>query len=416
MTEPDAPPPRDPMPSLPPRRGVRSWSLAAVLSLLLITGWAMFLAVAPAPEVLPPPAPIAAPSPENAAPPPSNQVRLLAWRNAIDADVLAGFAADSGLKVVVDGYDTNEELLARAQSGDAAYDVLLVSGVGLKALADQDLLQPLVRADLANARNIDPGLAARTAIYDKGNTRSVPILWGTIGLGFNAGLLAERLGPASPDSWAALFDPANAAKLADCGIQVIDSPTGVFPIALTYLGLPADSGKVEDTDAASRLWEAIRPSITKFSSEDIIDNLGGGTVCMALATSGDVYQARDKARTAGLAHDIRYVLPKEGTVVWYDLLAIPKSTSTTANGLRFIDYLLRPEVAARLTNAKGFGNAVLGSALYVKPEIKSDSALTPDLDALRMVDEISPTPEAVALRNRFWQLINAPGAAPAPKP
>ncbi len=400
----------------PGRRRFRSWTLAFVLSLILIAGWATFLAVAPTPDVLPQ-APVAA-SPPAGAPTPTNQIRLLAWSNAIDADVLKDFNAETGIKVVVDHYDTNEQLLDEAAAGRITQDIVLASGVGLKALADQNLLQPIARADLTNGRNIDPAMAARTAIYDGGNAHSIPILWGTIGLGFNAAKVSERLGADNaPDSWAALFDPANAAKLQDCGIQVIDSPTGVFPIALTYLGLPPGSAKIEDTDAATRLWETIRPSITKFSSEDIIDNLAAGNVCLALATSGDVYQARGKARAAGLANDIRYVLPKEGTVVWYDLLAVPKTAANAANALRFIDYLLRPEVAARLTNSKGFGNAVSGSALYVKPEIKSDSGLMPDLIKLRVIDELSPPPAAVALRNRFWQLINAPPAVePAAKP
>jgi len=396
-------------------RRSRSWALGAVLSLVLIAAWATFLAVAPTPDAIAPappaPVPVAEPTP-----PPSNQVRLLAWRNAIDADVLAAFTADTTLKVIVDGYDTNEELAKMISSGGAAHDVALVSGVGFKMLADQNLLQPLPMASLSNARNVDPALMNRAALYDPGNTRSVVILWGTIGLAYNANELRNRIGADAPvDSWSVLFDPVQAARLTDCGIQVIDSPTGVFPIALTYLGLPADSAKIEDTDAAARLWENIRPSIAKFSSQDIIDNLASGKVCLAMATSGDAYQARNKARTAGIATDIRYVLPKEGTVVWYDLLAIPKSSTSTANALRFIDYLLRPEVAARLTNAKGFANAVTGSALYVKPEIKADAGLSPDLAKLpKIVEEMAPAPAAVALRNRFWQLINAPGEAPRP--
>jgi putrescine transport system substrate-binding protein len=137
-----------------------------------------------------------------------------------------------------------------------------------------------------------------------------------------------------------------------------------------------------------------------------------------MATSGDAFQARGKARTAGLANDIRYALPKEGTVVWYDFLAIPKNAANANNALRLIDYMLRPEVAARLTNAKGFGNAVMGAALYVKPEIKTDAALSPDLATLpNVIEELSPSPAAVALRNRFWQLINSPeGSAKAPAP
>ncbi len=402
-------------PPRPMSRRIRSRVLGGVLSLILVTGWAMFLAVAPTPESLPPPAPAITPS-ASLTPPPSNQVRLLAWRNAIDADVLAGFAADTGIKIVVDGYDTNEELMALSPES-ITQDVVLLSGVGLKALAARGDLRPLDKSEFANARNIDPAFLTRTATYDAGNAHAIPLLWGTIGLGFNAAKISERLGAdAALDSWAALFDPAKAAKLADCGIQVIDSPTSVFPIALTYLGLPANSDKVEDTDAATRAWESIRPSIAKFSSLDIIDNLAAGHICLTLATSGDVYQARAKARMAGLVADIRYVLPKEGTVLWYDFVSVPKASVNTANAFRLIDYLLRPEVAARLTNSKGFANAVLGSALYVKPEIKSDTALSPDITTLRMTEEMAPAPAAMALRNRFWQLINAPAGKPAAAP
>lgn len=410
MSDSNATPPPPPVRS---SRRFRSWALGVVLSLVLITGWAMFLAVAPTPESVPASAPVVVATPEaETGTPPANQVRLLAWRNAIDADVLAGFASDTGLKVVVDGYDTTEELEAMAAAGRITQDVVLLSGVGAKALLDQNLLRVIGKADVANVKNVDPILAARTAVYDVGNAHTIPILWGTIGLAYNAAKISERLGPdAALESWATLLDPAKAAKLANCGIQVIDSPTGVFPIALKYLGLPPESAKVEDTDAAARLWENIRPSVTKFSSQDIIDNLASGQICLAMATSGDAFQARTKARTAGLANDIRFVLPKEGAVVWYDLLALPKVAANSANGLRLIDYMLRPEVAARMTNAKGFANAVIGAALYVKPEIKSDAALVPDLAKLpNVIEEMSPSPAAVALRNRFWQLVNAPAS------
>ncbi len=396
----------------PRRRPLKSWMLGIVLSLVLIAGWATFLAVAPSPESLPPPATVSVAT-VPAGPQPSNQVRLLAWRNAIDADVLAAFAADTGIKVVVDGYDTQEQLLDLMNNGGVMQDVALLSGVGVKALVEQDQLQPIDIGSLPNGHNIDPRIAARTAIYDTGNAHSVPLLWGTIGLGYDAAKISERLGAdAAMDSWSILFDPAKAAKLADCGIQVIDSPTGVFPIALSYLGLPADSATVEDTDAATRLWEAVRPSIAKFASADVVENLASGKVCLAVATSGDTYQARGKARAAGLNSDIRYAVPKEGTVVWYDLLAIPKAAANTANGLRFIDYLMRAEVSARLTNAKGFASAITGAGLYVKPEIKADAGLIPDLAKIRVMEEMTPAPAAVALRNRFWQLINAPPASP----
>jgi putrescine transport system substrate-binding protein len=403
-------------PPTPPRdtRRLRTWSLAAVLSVILILGWAAFLTIAPPPEF----APVEAPS-VAAAPPPSNQLRVLAWRNAIDDAVLEGFTADTGIAVVIEGFDTTEQLLALASGGGITQDLVLVSGIGLKALIDQGALQPVPKAQLTNIGGLDPALAARAMTHDAGNTHAVPLLWGTIGLAFNAAMIADRLGPeAMLDSWSVLFDPAQAAKLADCGVQVIDTPTAVFPTALKYLGLPPDSAKAEDTEAAARLLENIRPSVAKFSSRDVSENLAMGRVCLAMTTSGDAFQARDKARAAGLANDIRYVVPKEAAVVWFDFLAIPKGNADTAHAVRLIDFLLRPGVAARLTNAKGFGNTVTGANLYVKPEIKTDAALLPDLATLpNVIDETAPPPAAVGLRNRFWQLINGPqDAAPKPAP
>lgn len=395
-----------PKPTLPrDTRRRRTWLLAAVLSVILILGWAAFLTVAPSPEYAPVAATSAVVSPQS-----SNQLRVLAWRNAIDAAALEGFTADTGVTVVIEGYDTTEQLLALADRGGITQDLVLVSGIGLKALIDQGALQPVPKAQLTNIGGLDAALAARAMIHNAGNTHAVPLLWGTTGLAFNAAMVAERLGPdAVLDSWSALFDPAQAAKLADCGIQVIDTPTAVFPTALKYLGLAPDSAKAEDTEAAARLLENIRPSVSRFSSQNVIENLAKGRICLAMTTSGDAFQARNAARSAGLANEIRYIVPREAAVVWYDFLAIPIGNADTTRALRLIDFLLRPDVAARLTNAKGFGNTVTGANLYVKPEIKTDAALLPDLAAIpNVIDETAPPPAAVGLRNRFWQLINGP--------
>ena len=398
--------------SSPPSQRLPAWVLAGVLSLIVLAAWAIFLQMAPAPETLPPPeAPVAATAPAAVT---THDLRLLLWRNVLPAEILAGFEAESGLKLAVETYDTNEQLSAMVDSGAFAADVAVTSGAGVKRLMTGDLLAPL--PPLAAAPGLDPAITARTGVYDPGNGHAAVVQWGTMGLVFDAAKLAERLGNIAVDSWSLLFDAEAMAKLATCGVQIVDSPAGAFPIALVHAGHPADSANAEDTETASRAWEAVRPSIGTFANAGIVNALAGGKVCFALATSGDAYQARRKAQASKETPvpDIRYVLPKEGTVVWYALVTVPKASANAAGAARFADYLLRPDVAARLSNAQGLANAVPGSTAALKADLKDDPSYMPPPAAFAaFTPEIEPSPAAAALRNRFWQLINTPPAPPA---
>ena len=408
----------------PPRGRMPSWALGAVLSLIVLAAWALFLQLAPPPETIAPAAlstsatsatpaePVAADAP--VAPAAANTLRLLLWRNVIPAEIIAGFEAESGLKVTVTAYDTTEQLGALIDAGTLAADAAVVSGAGVKRLLTADLLAPL--PPLAAAPSLDPAIIARTGVYDPGNGHAAVVQWGTLGLAFDAAKVAAALGNNAIDSWALLFDADAMAKLAACGVQIIDSPAGVFPIALTHLGRPADSASAEDTEAAARAWEAVRPSIGKFANAGIVDGLAEGKLCFALTTSGDAYQARRKAQAANSGAggpDIRYVAPKEGTVVWYALAAVPKASANPTGAAKFADYLLRPDVAARLSNAQGLANAVPASAGALKADLKEDPSYMPPPAAFAaFTPEVEPSPAAAALRNRFWQLINTPTPTP----
>lgn len=397
----------------PPRR-TPSWVLGVVLSLVLIGLWALYLTFAPVPTSR---APEAAPAAETAGG--SGTLRVLVWRRVLPAEVIAAFEAETGLKVAVDGYETLEELQALAGGGALTHDLILTSGLGLKRLTDADLLSDLSPERLANGGNLDTAVTARAQAYDPGNKHGVVAAWGTLGLAFDPAKIAARV-PAGTDldSWSLLLEPERVAKLSDCGVQIVDTPRGAFPIALRYLGLPADSGAAEDTATATRLWESVRPSISKFTATDVVESLAVGDVCLALASSGDVYQARAMIAAAGRGPEVSYVLPKEGTVAWFALYAIPKAAANPDGARKLIDYILRPEVAARATNVTGLANAVAAAALYVKPEIKNDIALMPPVERLgSFIIETDLTPEAGALRDRFWQLINTPrSAAPVSEP
>lgn len=399
--------------SKPPPRRTPSWMLGGVLSLVLVGLWALYLTFAPVPT-----ARIPEPAPTAAAGGASGALRVLVWRRILPAEVIASFEADTGLKVAVDGYETLEELQALASSGALTHDLVLTSGIGLKRLTDADLLSDLPPERLANGGNLDPAVTARVQPYDPGK-RGVVAAWGTLGLAFDPAKVSARVPAGTPlDSWSLLLAPDHVAKLSDCGVQIVDTPRGAFPIALRYLGLPADSGAAEDTETATRLWESVRPSIAKFTAADVVESLAVGDVCFALASSGDAYQARAMIAAAGRGPELRYVLPQEGTVAWFALYAIPKVAANPDGARKLIDYVLRPEVAARVTNVTGLPNAVAAAALYVKPEIKNDAALMPPVERLGdFMIETDLSPDAGALRDRFWQLINAPrSAAPETAP
>ena len=397
-------------------RRLRSIPLAAILSAALVLAWIGYLVVAPV--SVPPPPLQSPPAPTvDALPQLPDQMRILLWRDVLGPDALTAFQAESDLEVTVERYNTFQDLLAIMDGDRLTHDLVLASGVGVPTMIERKLLQLLPIDQLPRASGLDPTVLKRAEIYDSGNAYSLPFFWGTVGLAFDRAKVAERLGPdVVVDSWSLLFDPVMARALSDCGIQVVDAPGGVFPIALTHLKLPHDSAAVEDTDAAVRLWESVRSSIAKFSTSDVVENLARGDVCVAMAASGDAYQAAVKARASGATHDIVYAVPSEGTVLWHVVAAIPTMAAHPEHAVRLMDYLMRPEVAARITNATGFISAVQDAGLYIKPEIKNDPALNPGVDNLaNAVPEMAPGPAGAELRQKFWRLINTSSQqTPAP--
>lgn len=417
MTDPETPKPSTP-PSL--SRRLRSVPLAVVLSAALVLAWVAYLVIAPVPTLPPSSHPVAAEAPAVVDPEPatSNTMRILVWRNVLGPDVLPAFEVESGLNVSVDRYNTFEDLTAIMDAGRLNYDLVIASGMGVPSMIERGLLQTLSIDQMPRAAGLDPAALKRTEVYDPNNAYTVPIAWGTVGLAFDRMKIAERLGASTEvESWSLLFDPSTAKTLADCGIQVVDAPGGVFSIALAYLNRPHDSATVEDTDAAARLWEGVRSSIAKFSTPDVVDGLARGDVCFAMAASGDAYQAAAKSRALGAARDIGYAIPAEGAVLWHAVGAVPVDAAHPDYAELFLNYLMRPEVGARMTNATGFISAVQDASLYIKPEIKNDPALNPAIDQLpHIVPETAPSADGASLRKKFWQLISTPQQqAPAVK-
>ncbi len=314
-----------------------------------------------------------------AAPASAQQVNLFAWADYLGPETIREFEAETGIRVVYDVYDSNEVLEAKLLAGRSGYDVVVPTSTFLQRQIPAGVYLPLDRALLPNWANLDPEIMAIAAESDPDNAHSVVYLWGTNGLAYNPAKIAERLGPDFVvDSWSVLFDPAIAAKLADCGIAVLDSPTEVIPIALNYLGLPPESTERADLDAAGALLSAMRPHVRYFHSSQYMNDLAAGSICLAMSFSGDAFIAADRAAAAGNGVEVAYAVPKEGAMQWFDLLAIPADAPHPAEAHAFIDYLLRPEVIADATNYLHYPNANLKAAEFTDPEILADPAVYPD--------------------------------------
>jgi len=332
------------------------------------------------------------------------------WSDYIAPDTIPKFEAESGIKVTYDVYDGNEVLEAKLLSGRSGYDVVVPSASPFMARQiAANVYRMLDRASLPNWRNLDPHILELVAAADAGNMHSAPYLWSDTGIGYNEAQLRAALGDAAPlDSLALIFDPAIAKKLAPCGISLLDTPQEVFPAALTYLGLDPKSRDYGDLDKAFAALEMIRPYIRKFHSSQYINDLANGDLCVALGYSGDVVQARNRAREAGNEVVIAFRVPKEGAMMSVDMLGVPADARHPENAMRFIDYLLRPAVIADITNAVSYPNPNLPATALVKPEIRNDPAVYPPEDVRRRfyVDLPAP-PDYERARTRAWTRLKS---------
>jgi putrescine transport system substrate-binding protein len=305
-------------------------------------------------------------------------VNVYNWTDYIGPETIAKFEAETGIRVVYDVYDSNEVLEAKLLAGNSGYDVVVPTSSYLRRQVEADIYRELDPALLPNLRDQDPDLLEDAANYDPGNRHSAIYLWGTNGIGYNVAKVRERLGEDAPvDSWSLVFDPAIAAQLADCGISFLDSSSEMFPLALHYLGLPPESTDADELAQAAALLESVRPHVRYFHSSQYISDLANGEICVAVGWSGDVFIAMDRAEVAGQGVEVAYSIPEEGTLVWFDMLAIPADAPHPEAAHAFIDFVLRPENIAEITNYVYYPNASLAALELVDPEIRADPAIYP---------------------------------------
>lgn len=340
----------------------------------------------------------------------AKRLHIYNWSDYVAEDTIANFEARTGIRVVYDVYSENEVLEAKLSAGNSGYDLVFPS---LRPFAQRHVAQgiyaPIDRGRLANYGNLDADLLEDMQDADPGNAHLVPYMWGTTGLGINVGKVREALGEdVELDSWSLLFDPANAARLARCGISVLDDEQEVFAAALIWLGRDPNRTDGDEIEAVQAAYAAIRPHIRTFNNSQYINDLATGEACLVMGYSGDVAQAADRAEEAGSEVEIAYVIPKEGAVRWVDVMAIPADAPHAENALAFIDYLLEPEVIASITNYVAYANPNLASKAFVDEEILGNEGIyPPDEVMVKLVDPAKLPDAAQQARVRAFTQIKS---------
>jgi putrescine transport system substrate-binding protein len=334
-------------------------------------------------------------------------LNLYIWSDYLAPHTIDKFTQETGIKVNVDNFDSSEMLEAKMLAGGSGYDVVVPNGPVLGRFIKAGILQPLNKTKLTNIATQDPAIVSRAATQDPGNTHAVVYMWGTSGLGYNVKKVKQILGPKAPvDSWSLILDPANAQKLSECGIYAFDSPADIFELTLSYLGKPANSTQPADFETAAALWRNVRPHITKFDNSEYITALANGDVCVAMGYSGDVFQAAERATEAKNGVEIAYSIPKEGAIMWFDFLAIPKDAPHVDNAHTFLNFILRPEIVAAISNEVYYANPNLKARPFMNKELLDDpNVYPPPSVASKLLNETIPTPEIERLRTRLWTRV-----------
>ncbi|HSY56764.1 MAG TPA: polyamine ABC transporter substrate-binding protein [Bradyrhizobium sp.] len=334
-------------------------------------------------------------------------VNFYNWSSYMAPGVLEDFTRETGIKVVYDTFDANETLETRLLAGKSGYDVVVPTAYFLQRQIKAGVFQKLDKSKLPNLANAWPMVTARLATYDPGNQYAVNYMWGTTGIGYNVKAAESILGSdAKIDSWDIVFKPESLAKFRDCGIHMLDSPDDIFPAALNYLGLDPNSTKQADLEKAADLVGKIRPFVRKFHSSEYLSALATGEICLVVGWSGDIMQARSRAAEAKNGIAVGYAIPKEGAQMFFDNLAIPADASNVAEAYELINFLYRPDVAARNSDFLSYANGNAASQKLLDPKIFGDRNIYPDEPMLAKLFVITARdPATQRIINRLWTKV-----------
>lgn len=330
-------------------------------------------------------------------------LRIFNWDDYIAPNVLDSFSRSSGTATLYNEYDDNAILDARLVRGQGDFDIVVPTATPyMQRQIQQGLYQPLDKAQIPNLKNLDAQLMNMVAKADPDNAYGIIYQWGTTGILFNPAKVRAVLPNAPTDSLELLFSPDNMAKLQKCGVSMLDSPTEVMPLVFRYLGRDPDTSEQRDYDEAEALLKRIRPYVKYFHSSRYVDDLADGSICVALGWNGDANLANKHAAERDTGNVINYNIPSQGTVVWFDMMAIPKKSTNPKAAHAFINYILQPQVMAEISNYTGYANAVPGSRPYLDKDLIGNGVAYPPESAMSQLFSIT---ESDVERSRVLQRI-----------
>ncbi|MGE8186322.1 polyamine ABC transporter substrate-binding protein [Pseudomonas sp. NPDC086278] len=331
-------------------------------------------------------------------------VNISNWNGYIADDTLTNFTQETGIKATYDIHDSNEVLESKLMTGNTGYDVVSPSNHFLSRLIKAGAIQKLDKSQLPNWKNLDPALMKKLEVIDPGNQYGYPYMWGTAGIGYNVEKIKAIFGTTDvTHSWKLMFDEANIKKLSECGVAIIDNPTQILPITLNYLGLPPHSHEPADYKQAEQALLKIRPYIQYFHASKYISDLANGNICAVIGFNGDVVQAAASAKEAKNGIEIAYSIPDEGSTLWMDMVVMPKSAPHEKNGYAYMNYLLKPDVIANISNSIHYANPNLAADALVNPQVKQDLAIYPPKSVMDKLFTVEDLPAAIArLSTRLW--------------
>jgi putrescine transport system substrate-binding protein len=335
-------------------------------------------------------------------------VNVYNWSDYIDDQVLKDFEAETGIKVVYDVFDSNDVLETKLLAGGSGYDVVVPSATFLARQIQAGVFQKLDKSKLTNWGNLWDMVLDRTAVYDPGNEHAVNYMWGTTGIGYNTKMVSERMADAPVNSWDLVLKPENAAKFADCGIYMLDASDEIIPTVLSYIGENPDSKDPEVIAKAEAVLMAVRPYVRKFHSSEYIDALANGDICIAVGWSGDVFIAAASAVEANNGVEISYSSPKEGALMWFDMMAIPADAPHPDNAHTFINYIMRAEVMAAASNYVYYANGNKASQALLNEDVIGDPAIYPTEETMQKLFTTTPY-DAASQRvlTRIWTRVKS---------
>ncbi len=330
------------------------------------------------------------------------------WSDYIGETTIADFEAATGIEVNYDTFDSNEMLETKLLVGGSGYDVVVPASNFLARQVQIGVFQKLNRDALSGLDKLDPALMSMLSLSDPDNAYSIPYTWGTTGIGVNYGMVTERMPDAPIDSWNLMFDPDLLSRFADCGVAVIDSPTQVVATVLNYLGKDPNSEDLDDMAAAMDVLNAIRPHIRHFKTSQVISDLANNEICVLLGWSGDVGQAFLRADEAGTGAELAFSIPFEGAEAFFDLLAIPADAPHPGNAHKFLDFMMKPEVIAEVTNYTYYANANMAASEFVIEDVLNDPGIYPPEDVRAKLFSLQPrSAKYTRALNRAWTKFKA---------